>query len=103
VLKHINATPELRSAFNNNPYLADRALAKFERDQQWSARWGAPRQDIQNLRQIVGAGPGWIDRAEAALKAGAISLPAIGALLVGSAALQQQEGGQQTGGNREAL
>jgi hypothetical protein len=101
VLKHINVTPELRAAFNNNPFLAERALAKFERDQQWSARWGAPRQDIQNLRKLVGVGPGWIDRAEAALKDGSISLPAIGALILGSAALQRGE--QQSGGSREAL
>jgi hypothetical protein len=29
----------------------------------------------QPLHKIVGAGPGWVDRIEAALKTGAISLP----------------------------
>jgi hypothetical protein len=40
--------------------------------------------------QIVAAGPGWIDRIEAALKTGAISLPAVAALLAVAAALRHE-------------
>ena len=91
VLEHINVTPELRAAFNENPYLAERALAKYERDKAvggWANRWGAPREDIQNLRKMVADGPGWIDRVEAALKTGAVSLPSVALLLTGAAAMR---------------
>ena len=91
VLQHVTATPELRAAFNDNPYLAERALAKYERDKTWASRWGAPREDVQNLRQMVAGGPGWIDRVEAALKAGSVSLPAVAGLLAGAAAVHQGE------------
>jgi hypothetical protein len=97
MLEHVTATPELRSAFNDNPYLAEQALAKFERDKAWAGRWGAPRQDIQNARQVVAGGKGWVDRIEAALKDGSISLPAATALLAGAAAMQRE------GASREGL
>jgi hypothetical protein len=93
VLEHINVTPELRQAFNDNPYLAERALAKYERDKTggtWAGRWNAPREDIQNLRKMVAEGPGWIDKVEAALKTGAVSLPAVAALMAGAAAMRQE-------------
>jgi hypothetical protein len=78
MLEHVNATPQLRDAFNRNGDIAERAFAKMERDKDWEGRWGAPRVDIQNLRKIIGEGAGWVDRLEAAIKAGAI-LPAVGA------------------------
>src|SRR5262245_60015800 len=87
--------PQLPAAFSNNPYLAEWALAKLERAKEWAGRWGAPRQDIQNGRQIVGAGKGWIDRIEAALKDGSISLPAATALLAGTAAMQREGAGRE--------
>jgi hypothetical protein len=90
MLEHVTKTPELRAAFNNNPYLAEQALAKFERDKAWAGKWGAPRQDIQNARQVVAGGKGWIDRIEAALKDGSISLPAAAALLSGAAAMRRE-------------
>jgi hypothetical protein len=93
VLEHITATPELEAAFNNNPYLAERALAKYERDKTggtWAGRWNAPREDLQNLRLMVADGPGWIDRVKAALRTGAVSLPAVAALMVGAAAMRQE-------------
>jgi hypothetical protein len=90
MLEHVTKTPELEAAFNNNPYLAERALAKYERDKVWAGRWGAPREDIQNLRKMVADGPGWIDRVKDALKTGAVSLPAVGALLAGTAAMHQE-------------
>jgi hypothetical protein len=90
MLEHVTKTPELEAAFNNNPYLAERALAKYDRDKAWAGRWGAPREDIQNLRQIVGTGPGWLDKVKDALKTGAVSLPAVVALLGGAATLHQE-------------
>jgi hypothetical protein len=90
MLQYVNKTPEIRAAFNNNPYIAERALAKLERDAAWASKWGAPRQDIQNARRILGEGPGGIDRLEAALKQGAIALPVFGAILAGGTALLKQ-------------
>jgi hypothetical protein len=83
MLDYVNRTPEIRDAMNRNPYIAERALAKLERDEDWASKWGAPRQDIQNARAILGQGPGGIDRLEAALKAGTISLPVLAAIFAG--------------------
>jgi hypothetical protein len=94
MMEYLNVTPEIRTAFNNNPYIAERALAKLERDQTWSKEWGAPREDIQNFRRIVGSGPGWVDRMEAALKAGAI-LPAAAAAFFAAARHSSQEVGRE--------
>jgi len=86
LLSHISKTPELRAALNNNADVPKNALARMERDKEWAAKWGAPRADIQNARRIIGEGPGWIDRLEAAVKKGAI-LPAAAAALFGASAL----------------
>jgi hypothetical protein len=89
MLDYVTKTPELRAAFNNNPYIAERALAKLERDKTWASKWGAPREDIQNARRILGQGPGGIDRLEAALKKGSIALPVVAAIYAaGSAELK---------------
>ncbi|EHR03230.1 hypothetical protein [Bradyrhizobium sp. WSM471] len=53
-------------------------------DQQWAKKWGAPREDIQNARRIIGEGKGWPERLEAALKKGAISLPVVAAVWAGA-------------------
>jgi hypothetical protein len=88
VLSHLNALPpQAREAFNNNPLIPQNAMNRMTRDQDWIPKWGAPKEDIQNARRIIGEGPGWVDRLEAALKAGAI-LPAVAAAIY-SAALQQ--------------
>lgn len=97
LLSYINKTPELRAAMNNNPYLAQNALNRLERDQQWASKWGAPREDIQNARRIISEGRGWIDKFEAALAMpkgtpGAI-LPAIGAAILGPALLRFSDEG----------
>jgi len=84
MLEYVNKTPELRAAFNNNPHIAERALARLERDEDWAKAWGVPREDIQNARRIIGQGKGGIDRLDAALKAGAI-LPAVAAAIYSSA------------------
>jgi hypothetical protein len=86
LLDYVNQTPQLRASLNDNPYLAERAMARLQRDEKWAAKWGAPRDDIQNARKIIGDGPGWIDRLEAGLKSKAI-LPSVAAALVGTAQL----------------
>jgi hypothetical protein len=92
MLDYVNKTPEIRTALNDNPYLGERALARVARDENWTAKWGATREDIQNARRIIGDGPGWVDRMEEALKKGAI-LPAAAAAILGADALVRQEGG----------
>jgi hypothetical protein len=85
VLSHINALPlQMRAAFNNNPLIPRNAMDRMTRDQHWMRKWGAPKEDIQNARRIIGEGPGWVDRLESALKAGAI-LPAVAAAILGAA------------------
>ena len=72
LLSKINKTPEMRDAFNNNPYLAQNALARNERDKRWSKKFGSMRKDIQLARQIISEGPGWIDKFEALVKKGVL-------------------------------
>lgn len=86
LLKEMNVTPEARAAFDQNPYLAERALAKVARDDAQVAKWGATREDIQNARKIIGDGPGWIGRLEEGLKNGTL-LPALGAAILSGAVL----------------
>jgi hypothetical protein len=92
MLSYLNRTPEIRDAFNRNPYLAERALAKIGQDKRWTKNWDAPREDIQNARAIVASGPGWVDRLEQALKTGAIALPAVGAILSAAGLAPPREG-----------
>ena len=77
MLSRVNVTPEVRAAMNDNADIPKAALARLERDQAYSNQWGATREDIQNARRIIGEGKGWVDRLEAAMKAGVI-LPAWG-------------------------
>ena len=85
LLSHINPLPpHLRGAFNNNPLIPQTALNRMIRDEDWAPKWGAPKEDVQNARRIIGDGPGWMDRLEAALKAGVI-LPATAAAIFGAA------------------
>ena len=68
-------------------------MARVQRDEDWTAQWGAPREDIQYARKLIGDGPGWVDRLEAAIGKGL--LPALaGAALLGAGAMgqRQQEG-----------
>jgi hypothetical protein len=92
MLEYVNATPELRAAFNNNQYIAERSAARLERDDKWAAQWGAPRADIQRLRAIIAESPtGWVDRVEAALKRGELLPATVGALFSGALGLRQLE------------
>jgi hypothetical protein len=84
---YVNRTPEIRAAFNTNPYISPNALARAARDDEWAQVWGPARAAIQRARRIAGEGPGWIDRLEAALKAG-VPLPVLAAAGVPVGALQ---------------
>jgi hypothetical protein len=86
LLKQVTQTPEIQTAFNNNSQIPQMALNRMERDQDWAAKWGAPREDIQNARRLIGQGPGWIDRLKAGLKNGEV-LPATAAAVLGTSAL----------------
>jgi hypothetical protein len=72
---------------NNNPYIPQDALDRLALDQDWQSKWGVTREGLQNARRIIGNGPGWVDRIEAALNNGTI-LPAVAAAIY-SAVLQQ--------------
>ncbi len=85
MLEQISKTPRLRAAMSNNPDIPKAALARLERDEEWAGKWGATREDIQNARRIIGKGTGWVERLEAALKAGAL-LPAAALAVFGTAA-----------------
>lgn len=82
MLLRVNVTPEVRAAMNDNADIPKAALARLERDAEYSRQWGATREDIQNARKIIGEGKGWVDRLESAMKAGAI-LPALGFAILG--------------------
>ena len=88
MLRQAEQTPQMRQIFNDNPNMAQPALDRAARDENWAPQWGAPRQDIQNLRSIVGQGPGVIDRLKAALAGGKVSLPGIAGAAVVPAALR---------------
>jgi hypothetical protein len=70
LLDTLNQTPELRQAFNQNPFIPPVAAAQAQRDIDWTGQYGAPRPDIQNARILAGQGPGWVDRLQTALKVG---------------------------------
>ena len=67
MLDAVNATPELRQAFNQNPLIPEVASAQAERDAAFAPQWGALRDDLQNLRLVAGQGPGWVDRVQQGL------------------------------------
>jgi len=78
VLEKLNVTPQMRAAFDQNPYIPLAAADRLARDKSWSKAWGPGRQGIENLRKIIAAGPGWIGRLEQAVKDGVL-LPALAA------------------------
>jgi hypothetical protein len=71
-----------------------RQQPKSSADAAPSAKCGAPREDIQNARRIIGQGQGWIDRLEQALKSGAV-LAATAAAVLGTLALYGHQLGAQ--------
>ena len=95
ILDAVNKTPELREAFNQNPYVPGVASAQAERDAALAPKsWGDPRADLQNLRLTIGEGPGWVDRLQTGLdtfkKTG--KLPALAGGAAGAAAFTPTAG-----------
>jgi hypothetical protein len=84
LLKHVTATPQIRAAMNANEAVPRKARANLERDAEWLSKMGVTRADIQNAHRIIGEGPGWVDRLEAALKSGVL-LPALAAAVIAAA------------------
>ncbi|CAB4199636.1 hypothetical protein UFOVP1339_3 [uncultured Caudovirales phage] len=96
LLNKININPQMRAAFDNNPYIAAPAGARIGRDTEWAKLgWGNPRKDIQTLRGEVASGPGWVGRVEAMLRKGRNNLPAaapvVGGGLLGATYLGEDE------------
>ena len=90
ILDAINVTPEMRSAFDNNPFIAENALNYIARDKDLAKQFGTTvRKDLQTLRSIIASGPGWVGRLEAAVKKGGI-VPGIAAAFLGAAYASNQ-------------
>ena len=81
VLKDVNATPEIRQAFNDNPHLAEKAMDRISRNKDWESRWGASRKDVNRALEEIAKGPGWIDRLEALIGKGVLPVALLGAVL----------------------
>lgn len=91
LLEFFDSAPKATvDAMDRNPYLAQNALARISRDTEYSAKYGASREDIQNARKIIGEGPGWVGRLKAAVKKGAI-LPAVGLGIMTASQLGQMD------------
>ncbi len=75
LLRRVSRNPTMREVLDHNEYLSELARGRFERDEAWGNILGAPREDFQNLRNIVGEGPGWVSRLEDARRSGSVSLP----------------------------
>jgi hypothetical protein len=88
LLRTIDDMPRAaQEALDKNAAVPQAALARLERDEAWSKQWGATREDIQNLRRIIGEGSGWIRRLRLAVRQGAV-LPAAAAAIIGASAMQ---------------
>ena len=55
----ISATPELKTAITQNPYIPANAGARAERDTDWTSTIGAPWEAIENAHKIMAAGGDW--------------------------------------------
>jgi hypothetical protein len=56
---------------NSNAQISRDFLAMADRDQKFAAVLGLPsRRDVENMRRIIGEGPGWVDRLRAAYARG---------------------------------
>jgi Large polyvalent protein associated domain 23 len=82
-LGKVDAMPQLRRALNQDARIPEGALARWRLDEAARGQ-DVLREDLQNLRKIIGEGPGWIDRVEQALKTGAVALPAVALFLKAS-------------------
>ena len=76
-----NVPAGTRQAMNDNPAIPKAAVDRIARDKELQSKYGATRSDIEAAREIIGKGPGWLDRLEKAVKSGVI-LPSFAAGLV---------------------
>jgi len=76
----IDSMPEgIARSLGNNDMVKKAAADRLSRDAEWASRWGATREDVQNLRSIIASSKGnWITALREAVKAGAV-LPVVAA------------------------
>ena len=84
IIAEIDQNPVMAAAYNDNPYIGQQAMKLLERDEKLKGAKGAVREDLQNLRRLLGENHGkdWFTRLKKARAAGQISLPAFGALML---------------------
>ena len=104
LLGMISATPELREAFSQHPYLAEIASKRMARDLAEEGKLGGASKDIHNLRTIIAMGKNWPDRLDQARSAGLKSLvpaaAAAGYVLYPEAGLPAEISGSSNSGSR---
>jgi len=75
--------PDAVAKLDQSPQIPLTALARLERDADFSAQGLGPvREDLQTLRRIIGEGPGWRGRLKAALVSGPVALAAVAVSLL---------------------
>jgi hypothetical protein len=84
----LNQAPLLAERLNKNAQIPKDFLAMADRDQAFAAAHSLPMcADIENMRRIIGEGPGWVERLRAAYARGEyLPVPALAALGLGAAA-----------------
>jgi hypothetical protein len=84
----LDKEPVLAERLNENEQIPKNFLAMADRDQEFAAAHRLPmRADVQNMRRIVGEGPGWVGRLKAAYARGEyLPVAALAALGLGAAA-----------------
>jgi len=87
MLSDISATPELKAAITQNPYIPANAGARADRDYDWASTMGAPWEAIQNARKIMAAGGDWPSELQKAMKYGVPAATAAGVALTPTAGL----------------
>ena len=97
MLSDISATPELKAAITQNPYIPPNAGARAERDYDWSSTMGAPWEAIQNARKIMAAGGDWPSELQKAMKVGVPAATAAGVALTPTAGLPAEQPSQSPG------
>lgn len=77
-LSMIDSMPEgIARSLGDNEMVKKAAADRLSRDAEWASRWGATREDVQNLRSIIANSKGnWITALKEAVKAGAV-LPVV--------------------------
>lgn len=84
IIAEIDQNPVMAATFNDNPYIGAQAMKLLERDEKLKGAKGPVREDLQNLRRLLGenGGKDWFNRLKKARAAGQISLPAFGAFML---------------------